>query len=180
MMDIKPRDGVRKMSIERITDRLNDFSIFGGIDGAALEKLDDLFDVRTYEPGDHLIDEGAQGNRLYILTSGEVAVSMHGDSGADGEVPLAKLNAGESFGEMELIDTQKRSATVIATTETETLELTNMGLLKIFERDPDSFRMLMMNLARDLSRRLRAADRRLAELVKTGVLPPPRVNTGKL
>ena len=169
-----------KMSIERITERLNEFSIFGGIDAEALIKLDDLFDIRTYGPGAHLIDEGAKGHRLYIITSGEVTVSMHGDSGTDGEVPLAELRAGESFGEMELIDTQMRSATVIAKTGTETLELTNMGLFRIYERDPDSFRMLMMNLARDLSRRLRAADRRLAELVKTGVLPPPRVNDGKL
>jgi len=72
---------------------------------------------------------------------------------------------------MELIDTQKRSATVTALIHTETLELTNMGLFKIFQRDPDAFRMVMMNLARDLSRRLRDADNRLAALAEDGVLP---------
>ena len=160
------------MSIESITGRLNEFPIFGGIEASALLEIGDLFDSQTYPTGAHLIDEGAHGNRLYIITSGTVAVSMH--LGPERELPLATLEAGETFGEMELIDTQQRSATVIALEETETLELTNMGLLKLFKRNPDAFRMVMMNLARDLSRRLRASDRRLAALAESGVLPPAR------
>ena len=161
------------MSIESITGRLNEFSIFGGIEADALLELADLFETRTYPVGAHLIDEGQQGNRLYVITEGAVVVSVgvdasKGRAGGDDQLQLATLGAGDTFGEMELIDTQKRSATVIALRQTATLELTNMGLFAIFQRDPDAFRMIMMNLARDLSRRLRAADLRLAALAEGG------------
>jgi CRP-like cAMP-binding protein len=164
------------MSIASIAERLNEFSVFGGIEAAALLELGDLFETQTYAMGAHLIDEGEQGNRLYVITEGKVEVSIRLDpskrqGGGEANLPLATLRAGDTFGEMELIDTQRRSATVIALVQTETLELTNMGLFAVFQRDPDAFRMIMMNLARDLSRRLRAADRRLAALAESGVLP---------
>lgn len=156
------------MSIESIADQLHLFSIFGGIEAQQLSDLADLFESQSYAAGTEVIGEGSFGNRLYIIVEGQVSVSMEIAAGAGPEpsqLTLAQLGTGDTFGEMELIDTQQRSATVTALEPTRTLEITNMGLLAIFERAPDSFRMLMMNLARDLSRRLRAADRRLAELM---------------
>ncbi len=164
--------------MESIANRLDEFPIFGGIDYDTLSNVGDLFEPQSYEEGAHLIEQGTRGNRLYVITSGKVGVSMCVDpeDGGNGKdvLQLATMQCGECLGEMELIDTQERSATVIALEPTETLELTNMCLLKMFEREPTAFRMLIMNLARDLSRRLRAADQRLAILASTGVLPPAR------
>lgn len=161
------------MSIESIADRLNDFSIFGGIEQGQLGNVADLFESGTYAEGDHIIDQGTQGTRLYVITAGKVGISIHSpgsaDEGANRELSLATMGRGDCFGEMEILDTQARSATVIALEPTETIELTNMALLKLFERDPNAFRFLIMNLARDLSRRLRVADQRLAELANSGV-----------
>ena len=161
------------MPINSILDDLQDFAFFGGIDRETLEKVGDLFDAGSYPPGTRIIVEGSSGNRLFIITSGRAEVSVRGPD-ADGhktESVLATHGRGDTFGEMELLDTQKRSASVTALEPVETLELTNMGLYQIFLRDPDVFRMIVMNLARDLSRRLRLADQQLA-LVCTG--PAPR------
>jgi CRP-like cAMP-binding protein len=80
---------------------------------------------------------------------------------------LATCERGATFGEMELLDTQNRSASVTALEPTETVELTSMKLYQVFLQDADVFRMIIMNLARDLSRRLRVADQQLA-LVQIG------------
>ena len=160
------------MTLKSILDDLNDFPLFGGIMPEALAPMEDLFLSGTYAEGEHLIDQGTRGDRLYVMVEGIADVTA--DLGGKGELQLAKLKRGETFGEMELIDTQDRSATVIAAQPTKTLELTNMKFLKLFNRDPEVFRIMMMNLARDLSRRLRAADRRMAEFIETGELPPGR------
>ena len=165
------------MSLESILNDLEDFPLFGGILSSVLEPMADLVLSGEYREGEHLIEEGTRGNRLYVMVSGRAKVtSQLGEDSGGGKqtLELAELSRGETFGEMELIDTQIRSATVAALTPVKTVELTNMGFLEIFNRDPDVFRLMMMNLARDLSRRLRAADRRLATYLKTGKLPPGR------
>ena len=160
------------MTLASILDELNDFPLFGGILPEDLAPMEDLFLSGSYEKGDHLIDEGTRGDRLYLMVEGTADVTAN--LGERGELQLAILRRGETFGEMELIDTQDRSATVIAAEPTKTLELTNMKFLKLFNRDPNVFRIMMMNLARDLSRRLRAADKRMADYIETGELPPGR------
>ena len=130
-----------------ILDDLSDFAIFGGIDAETLRGVADLFDEGSYAAGTRIIEEGTRGNRLYIVASGnaEVTVRCPTNGGDQVESVLATHGRGATFGEMELLDTQVRSATVTAIERTETIELTNMGLLRIFERDPDTFRMLIMN-----------------------------------
>jgi CRP-like cAMP-binding protein len=171
------------MPIESIINNLNAFSIFGGIEPDALRAVGDLFESHSYARGYNIIAEGTQGNRFYIIAKGSVEVTVAPrakEAESPGAAPtpannapirLAVLEVGNTFGEMALIDTQARSATVSTVEPTETLEITNMGLLQIFDRAPDTFRLLMMNVARDLSRRLRETDRRLAVLVETGKLP---------
>ena len=160
------------MTLQSILDDLNSFPIFGGILPDDLAKMEDLFISGDYAEGDHMIDEGTKGDRLYIIVSGtaEVTANLEGQK----ILQLATLKRGETFGEMELIDTQDRSATVIALEPTTTLELTNMKFFKLFQRNPEAFRIIMMNLARDLSRRLRAADQRIVRFIETGELPPGR------
>jgi CRP-like cAMP-binding protein len=152
--------------LEDTLNDLSDFSFFGGINPEALRAVLDLFGQGSYDPGTRIIEEGSRGKRLYIVTSGrtEVRVRFPDPGGDEPESVIATNARGDTFGEMELLDTQERSASVVAIEATTTIELTNNDLYEIFRRRPDVFRMIMMNLARDLSRRLRLADRQLAEV----------------
>ena len=164
------------MPIQTIKSRLNEFSIFGGIEAESLLELSDLFKAGFYPAGSLLIEEGERGIRLFVITRGSVEVTKGIESAGRSpahRLQLATLKSGDSFGEMEILDTQQRSATVTAREETETIELTNIALLRIFERDPTCFRMLIMNIARDLSRRLRAADDQLATLTAAQLASSP-------
>lgn len=140
---------------------LEDFSFFGGITSDTLEQIDDLFEAGSYPAGSTIIAEGNTGRRLYLITAGQVKISVQAsNNGTTATCVLDTLERGATFGEMELLDTQARSATVTAAIDTKTVELTNMAFYQLFLRDPEAFRMIMMNLARDLSRRLREVNRR--------------------
>ena len=63
----------------------------------------------TVEPNTNLIQEGADLNRLYILVSGELSVRRQGQHQ---EVELARLNPGDTFGEISVFDPGPTSAAV--------------------------------------------------------------------
>lgn len=152
------------MPLNRILHNLEEFSFFGGIPPKQLAGVADLFEEAAYPAGARIIEQDSLGDRLYIIISGEVEIRVwRSASGEENEEStLIALGRGEHFGEMELLDTQRRSASAVAVQATETLELTNMGLYAVFQRDPDAFRLIVMNIARELSRKLRAANRELS------------------
>jgi voltage-gated potassium channel len=66
------------------------------------------FEVREVGAGVRLAGEGATGYSFFVIKEGEVAVTTHGDE-------VAVLRAGEFFGEIALLGTGRRSATVTTT-----------------------------------------------------------------
>jgi CRP-like cAMP-binding protein len=65
---------------------------------------------------------------------------------------------------MTLIEMQNRSATVVAETEAVLYELTARNLYAFYKADIHAYVIVMQNINRELCRRLRRADRRIAEL----------------
>jgi NADH dehydrogenase len=74
-----------------------------------------------YEPGDCIVEEGQSGDLFYVITEGEVEVVRHGDNGT--ENVLTRLHQGEYFGEIALLQSGKRNATVRAVTPVNVLTL---------------------------------------------------------
>jgi CRP-like cAMP-binding protein len=62
---------------------------------------------------------------------------------------------------MALIDMSPRSASVIALEDCSAIRLTNADLFRVYRADLEQFALIQMNLARELSRRLRIANERL-------------------
>jgi CRP-like cAMP-binding protein len=69
------------------------------------------FEGHEVEPETQVIQEGAPGLGLFVVLAGEVEVTKR-PAGGEAEVPLARLRAGEVFGEMSLINNQPTSASV--------------------------------------------------------------------
>lgn len=117
---------------------------------------------RIYEPGDRIIEEGTPSDCLFILADGAVDV-IKGE--ADEAVLLNTLEErGDFFGEMALIDILPRSANVYASGETRILAFPKQVLTTLFVRVPRAQMTLVLNIARNLSLRLREADVRIVEL----------------
>ena len=138
---------------------LQSHALFGGVGDADMEAITPMLKEQEYEAGEFIIKEGERGDRLYFLCEGSVEILKdHPSSCGVATKRLAVLCAGDSFGEMEFIDVQCRSASVRALEKASVLTLSNQDLYKIYESNVETFVIIIMNMAREISRRLRKMD----------------------
>jgi len=129
------------------------------------EQLDEVLNSSSLlqcEPGDVIIKEGSIDSRIYILLSGELEVRV-------GDKRVAAIaRSGEVFGELALVNQDKRLASVIASTKAVCLAVDQKFLQDIHprEEDPDFHASLYEFVARLVVRKLEATSRRLAEVEK--------------
>jgi CRP/FNR family transcriptional regulator, cyclic AMP receptor protein len=135
---------------------------FGGLADASLDLLVAMLVERRFDAGAIVVAEGEPGRSMFIVHSGRLVVSRLGDSGH--VIRMAGLEPGDFFGEMTLIEMQNRSATVVAESPTMLYELTAQKLYACYKADIHAYVMVMQNINRELCRRLRRADNRIAEL----------------
>ncbi len=133
--------------------------LFGGVDDQAMRAILPLLRELTFAAGELVVREGDDGDSLFVICRGSVEILKRGDP-ADGEAGrrIATLGVGDVFGEMELIDMQSRSASVRALEPVAALALSNGDLFRIYESDLPTFALIVLNLAREVSRRLRRID----------------------
>jgi CRP-like cAMP-binding protein len=112
--------------------------------------------------GDVVIGEGEPARSVLVVCAGELEICKR--SGQGGEVRLAVLHTGDCLGEMSLIDIQPRSATARALTPAVLFRLSHADIARLYRAHPPVYTMLVMNIAREISRRLRVADQVLANL----------------
>ncbi len=137
---------------------------FGGLSDASIELLVSMLVERRFHVGDTVVAEGDQGHSMFIVLSGHLAVSRVLDAELGRVLRMSSLDPGDFFGEMTLIEMQNRSATVVAESPTVLLELTAGQLYRCYKSDVQAYVMVIQNINRELCRRLRRADGRIAEL----------------
>ena len=132
--------------------------VFGAIRRDIITQLIAQAPLLKIKKGRYLFREGDKGSSMYIIEKGQMAAlkKWHGD-----EYLLKQLNQGDCIGEMALFDFFPRSASIISTESTELIEITADDLLNIYHQDLEQFTLLQMNLGREVTRRLRAADEEL-------------------
>jgi CRP-like cAMP-binding protein len=95
---------------------LRNVSLFSGLDDRELDSLADEFNERRFSAGDSVALEGEGGLMFFVVESGEASVEVGGQE-------VGRLGAGDSFGEIALIDRRPRTATVKALGELKTYGL---------------------------------------------------------
>ena len=131
---------------------------FGGLSDASLDLLISMLVKRCFEIGATVVAEGEPGRSMFIIQSGELAVSKRAVSG--GVIRMTGLEPGDFFGEMTLIEMQNRSATVVAESPAVLYELTARQLYTYYKADIHAYVIVLQNISRELCRRLRRADDR--------------------
>jgi CRP-like cAMP-binding protein len=126
-------------------------------------QLDDVLNSSSYiqcEEGDTIIKEDAVDSRIYILLSGAVNVCK------GGKVLATMSRPGEVFGEIAVVNDDRRSASVVAAKSAVCLAVDQKFLqdIKPREEDPAFYAALYEFIARVTAGRLQATSRRLAEL----------------
>ena len=135
---------------------------FGGLSDASVDLLASMLVERHFDAGATVVAEGDTGRSMFVVRSGELVVSKLAEPGR--VIRIATLGPGDFFGEMTLIEMQNRSATVVAEGPTVLYELTARNLYTYYKSDIRGYVMVMQNTNRELCRRLRHADNRIAGL----------------
>lgn len=135
---------------------------FGGLIDESLDRLIRMLVERRLAAGAVVFREGDEGRAMYVIHSGNLLVCKAGVSGR--VIRMSRLGPGDFFGEMTLIEMQNRSASVVAETPAVVYELTAMNLYAFYKADVHAYAMVLSNINRELCRRLRRADERIAEV----------------
>lgn len=143
---------------------LREIGLFGGLDEQTLEVLARELPVEQVMVGARVVSEGDAAREMFVVVSGELEVLKRSPGGS--EVRVAMLGPGGWFGEMAIVDVQPRSATVRALAPSLLLRITAEHVDRLlYRRDLKAYSLLIMNIARELSRRLRVMDGILSQFV---------------
>lgn len=125
--------------------------------------------IRKYRQGDIVFSENSDCDGMYIIDSGRVRVFKTVKSGSSiKEVELCTLGQKAMFGEMAMIDENRRSASVQALEPTTCTVITK----KIFEDQLSNIPPWMVNMIKILVTRLRETNDKLRKMVEEQTSTP--------
>jgi NTE family protein len=148
--------------------RRSSVAFLNALDAETLAALEGELERIGLPGGETLFRENEVADALYIVATGSLAVSIQATDGRDTQV--ARIQAGETVGEMALLAGGVRSATVVALRDTELLRLGRASFERLVQRHPAS----MLPLVSLLATRLRAMTHRAepgAPIRTLGVIP---------
>jgi CRP-like cAMP-binding protein len=132
-------------------DFLKSVPLFVEFEAEELDHLRRSLHPSHFSPGDVILQEGNANRALHIVRSGRIRVSRRVQ---DREVSLCDLMAGQTFGELSIIEDGVASATLKAVTETEVLSVSMTDLADFLRDKPAAAAKFWREIAIDLRRRL--------------------------
>ena len=147
---------------ENILAILNRVSILAGFTEEQLNHIFGLLEKVSYKAGEKIFEQGEQPSHIYIVESGSVKLTVSRD---EANLELIVFDTGCLFGEASVIGIQPHCATATAVEDTELIVLSRTALLSIYESDTKLFSILILNIAREVCRRLHASDKTLLHYV---------------
>ena len=144
-------------SSETILAKLRQIPIFEEIkdDDGFMQELNGICRMRRFKTGTEIIREGDVGSEMYIVYSGAVEIKKRTRAGDDYTVVILKAEYNVFFGELALIDDDKRSATVVATEDSEFLVITKEDFVRLGDSNPSIGLPVTRAIAKILASRLR-------------------------
>ena len=142
---------------DKLKERLTNINLFEDFseEEETIDKIADLGYIQRVRKGEEIIKEGEFGDILFILLEGSVRIQKTTLQNQPYTVVILKEHMNVYFGEVALIDSDKRSATVVAETDCTLFSITRDSFLKFCEENPYIGYKITMQIARKLSASLR-------------------------
>jgi len=134
---------------------LRDVTIFGGVSERHLRWIADQCTFVTRTTGDVIIREKEPGTDIFIMLRGRVKIVLDLDKDP---FEVVEFGPGSCLGEVSVIGILNHSASAVATEDCDLMVLSKRVLLEVVRRDKELFSLLILNIARELARRLHYTD----------------------
>ncbi|MDP4878417.1 MAG: cyclic nucleotide-binding domain-containing protein, partial [Opitutales bacterium] len=134
---------------------LSRISFLGGIEEDSLEKMLGYFERAHFKKGECIASKGEEPTRIYIIQSGRVTLRI-----TAGSLNLLKrsFEVGDHFGEVAMLSMVNNTASFFASDDCQLITFSRKSLARLSREEPLIFRQLILNLARDLARKVQYSD----------------------
>ena len=135
---------------------LKQAAIFQDLDEGELARVSEVCREQKFSSGQHIFKEGEPGNRLFIISAGEVRISR--TIPGSGEEALTILKPGACFGEMSIFDRSERSTDAIANVGCTLITIARPDFELLLDFNRDIAYKVLWSVVRMLSARLRVTN----------------------
>lgn len=139
-----------------------------------LTSLQPYLEEAAFAPEDVIFERGARSDAFYIIDSGDVRLEAHSDE-LDTDSVLDYVGQGTFLGEVSMLGGTPHSLTAVAETDVAARRISNDGLKRLFQEDPETGIDVLRALARQTAIRLSEANKRVAEQMADEA-PAPEVD----
>lgn len=144
--------------VESVLPMLSKISFLGGVRESQQGTIFRHFETAFFRKGEYVARQGEEASHIYIIKSGRVELRIT----VDGEmVRKREFAVGDSFGEAAMLSLVNNTASFVAVEDSELIVLSRRALNQLRREDPELFCQLILNLARDLARKLQFTDEML-------------------
>lgn len=138
------------------TSVIKQAAVFADLDEGEIQKVAEICHEQQFKSGQTIFKEGEPGNRLFIISQGEVRISRQVPG--SGEEALTVLKPGACFGEMAIFERCHRSTDAIANTDCTTLTITRPDFEMLLDFNRDLGYKILWSMVKLLSSRLRTTN----------------------
>jgi len=124
--------------------------LFHGLNNKQLKQLANRFVSRSYEAGKNIVTQGKGGEGMFVMIAGRAEAVVESSDGTKTQVN--EFVSRDFFGEVAMLDDGPRTASVIATEETECLVLTRSDFIALMKNDAEMAIEITVALAKRLRR----------------------------
>jgi CRP-like cAMP-binding protein len=142
-------------ALDTVAEALQRMPLFAGLPEDHLRTLASATLQQRYARGQTIFSRGDPGDRAFVILQGAIDLVIESADGR--ELILTRLEPGEHFGEMALVDDLQRSASARAAAPSELIVVLRRTFVQALEQEPEMTR----HIIRSLVQRLRAADEKI-------------------
>jgi len=136
-----------------IINLLRALPVFEGLGDGELRKMARLFKQKLFRPGERVFGKGDSGVEAYVVMRGQIDIRLTEES-----APIARVSAGQIFGELAFLDGAARGALAVASQASILLVIQRSEFYELAQREPHLGMVVMRNVAMILADRLRRAN----------------------
>lgn len=141
--------------VKSVLSILSNISFLGGVSDQEREEVFRLLEVGRIAKGEYILKRGEDPTHVYIIKKGVVDLLLSDDGGA---IKKRQFHVGDCFGEAAMLLMINNTASFQAAEDCELIVLSKRALNQLRNEDGHLFCILIMNLARELARKLQYTD----------------------